>query len=73
MRLGCAASVFYFSDCTSFSNPALAQMSIFQTAMFVQMHYPNDKVVWLDFTKRRYYSEGQRWVISSSFCRAPWV
>jgi hypothetical protein len=51
---------FIFPICTSFSNPALAQMSIFQTAMFAQMHCPNDKVVWLDFTKRRYYSEGQR-------------
>lgn len=35
-------------------------MSIFQTAMLAQLHCPADTIVWLDFTKRRYYSEGQR-------------
>lgn len=39
---------------------ANAQMAVFQTEHFAQMHCPNDKVVWLDFGKRRYYTSGQK-------------
>lgn len=47
-----------FSVC--FAGPAFAQMAVFQTEMMAQLHCPNDKVVWLDFAKRRYYTEKQR-------------
>lgn len=40
--------------------PASSQLSVFQTATLAQLHCPKDAVVWLDFTKRRYYTEGQR-------------
>lgn len=39
---------------------AHAQLAIFQTEMLAQFHCPNDSVVWLDFTKRRYYIAGQK-------------
>ena len=39
---------------------ANAQMAVFQSEQFAQMHCPNDKVVWLDFGKRRYYTSGQK-------------
>lgn len=39
---------------------ASAQMAVFQTEQTAQMHCPNDKVVWLDFGKRRYYTSGQK-------------
>jgi hypothetical protein len=42
------------------SPPASAQMAIFQTEQMAQLHCPNDKVVWLDFGKRRYYTSGQK-------------
>jgi hypothetical protein len=39
---------------------ATAQLNIFQTEEQAQLHCPTDVVVWLDFTKRRYYFRGQR-------------
>lgn len=39
---------------------ANAQMAVFQSEQFAQMYCPNDKVVWLDFGKRRYYTQGQK-------------
>ena len=59
-RLPLLLSLAVFLTCVNLGGPAFAQMSIFQAPMFAQMHCPSDKVVWLDFKKRRYYSEGQR-------------
>jgi hypothetical protein len=42
------------------ANSANAQMAVFQTEHYAQMHCPDDKVVWLDFGKRRYYTSGQK-------------
>lgn len=50
--------VLLFSICLA--GPASAQMAIFQTETMAKLHCPNDQVVWLDFTKRRYYTEKQR-------------
>jgi len=50
------AAVFVVSD----ANYASAQLSIFQTEEMAQLHCPSDVVVWLDFSKRRYYLRGQR-------------
>lgn len=47
-----------FSACLA--QPAFAQMGVFQTEAMAKLHCPNDTVVWLDFTKRRYYTEKQR-------------
>ena len=41
-------------------HPASAQLAIFQTETMAKMHCPNDQVVWLDFSKRRYYVPGQK-------------
>lgn len=50
--------VLLASVCTIGS--ASAQMAVFQTEMMAKMHCPDDKVVWLDLTKRKYYTEGQK-------------
>ena len=58
LRILCGLVVFLI--CMGLGDSAIAQMSIFQAPMFAQLHCPADKIVWLDFNKRRYYSEGQR-------------
>lgn len=50
-----AASVVSFSP-----SGASAKMTIYQNEALAQLQCPQDEVVWLDFSKRRYYVRGQR-------------
>lgn len=45
----------------SLASPAQAvPLSLFRYEDLAQLHCPNDKVIWLDLRKGRYYAKGQK-------------